>query len=183
MRSVRREGRVVVIRIIVLRRVGESLLRLAVYAPQLEDFLDAVHVYLSFRREAFRSSHVGIALVGKLLRHLGQALTQDRNRFSLVLWIQQEIDSAGVSLDEGLHLIRVLGRPRSARRANQALVMSIRVDRVLQHVEAVRLRNEVEWGKEKGAVVLLFLERLPALQYAARLLYFVVGFIEAFALH
>src|SRR6516225_9469279 len=160
-------SRVVVLRVIVLRRVGESFLRLGVHAPQLEDFLDAVHVYLSFRREAFRSSHVGIALVGKLLRHLGQALTQDRNRFSLVLWIQQEIDSAGVSLDEGLHLIRVLGRPRSARRANQALVMSIRVDRVLRHPSPypVRLRNEVEWGKEKGAVVLLFLERLPALQY------------------
>src|SRR5262245_30463557 len=139
-------SRVVVLRIIVLRRVGESLLRLAVYAPQLEDFLDAVHVYLSFRREAFRSSHVGIALVGKLLRHLGQALPQDRNRFSLVLWIQQEIDPAGVSF-EGPHLMRIVGRPRSARRANQALVMSVHVDGVLQHVEAVRLRNEVEWGK------------------------------------
>src|SRR5262245_42550669 len=118
-------SRVVVLRIIVLRRVGESFLRLAVHAPQLEDFLDAVHVYLSFRREAFRSSHVGIALVGKLLRHLGQALPQDRNRFSLVLWIQQEIDPAGVSFDEGPHLMRVVGRPRSARRANQALVMSV----------------------------------------------------------
>src|SRR5215472_14826230 len=150
-------SRVVVLRIIVLRRVGESLLRLAVYAPQLEDFLDAVHVYLSFRREAFR--------------------------FSLVLWIQQEIDSAGVSLDEGLHFMRVVGRPRSPRRANQALVMSVHVDRVLQHVEAVRLRNEVEWGKEKSAVVPLFLQRVPPLQYTARLLYFVVGVIEPFALH
>src|SRR5262245_56098579 len=131
----------------------------------------------------FRSSHVGIALVGKLLRHLGQAFPQDRNRFSLVLWIQQEIDPAGVSLDEGLHLVRVVGRPRSARRANQALVMSVHVDRVLQHVEAVRLRNEVERGKEKSAVVLLFLQRVPALQYTARLLYFVVGVIETFALH
>ena len=60
-------SRVVVLRIIVLHRVGERLLRFAVHAPQLEDFLDAVHIYLSFRREAFRSSHVGIALVGKLL--------------------------------------------------------------------------------------------------------------------
>src|SRR5215475_12484341 len=121
-------SRVVVLRIIVLHRVGERLLWLAVHAPQLEHFLDAVHVYLSFRREAFRSSHIGIALVGKLLRHLGQALPQDRNRFSLVLWIQQEIDPAGVSVDEGPHLMRIAGRPRSARRANQALVMSVHVD-------------------------------------------------------
>src|SRR5215831_18206184 len=174
-------SRVVVLRIIVLRRVGESLLRLAVYAPQLEDFLHAVHVYFSFRREAFRSSHVGIALVGKLLRHLGQAFPQDRNRFSLVL--QQEIDPAGVSFDEGLYLMRVVGRPRSARRANQALVMSVHVDCVLQHVKAISLRNEVEWGKEKSAVVPLFLQRVPPLQYTARLLYFVVGVIEPFALH
>src|SRR5262249_42236133 len=121
--------------------------------------------------------------VGKLLRHLGQALAQDRNRFSLVLWIQQEIDPAGVSLDVGLHLMRVVGRPRSAGRANQALVMPVYVDCVLQHVKAVRLRNEVEWGKQKSAVVLLFLQRVPALQYTARLLYFVVGVIETFALH
>src|SRR5215475_9979385 len=119
-------SRVVVLRIMVLRRVGESLLRLAVCAPQLEDFLDAVHVYLSFRRETFRFSHVGIALVGKLLRHLGQALPQDRNRFSLGLWIQQEIDPAGVSFDEGPHLMGIVGRPRSARRSNQALLMGFK---------------------------------------------------------
>src|SRR5262249_39006491 len=97
---------------------GERLLWIAVHAPQLEHFLDAVHVYLSFRRETFRSSHIGIALVGKLLRHLGQALPLDRNRFTLILWIQQEIGTDGVSLDEGLHLMRVVGCPRSARRAN-----------------------------------------------------------------
>src|SRR6516164_3748138 len=99
-----------------------------------------------------------------------------------VLAVALASDAAGVSLDEGLHLTRVLRRPPPARRTNQALVMPVRVDRVLQHVEAVRLRHELEWGKEQRAVVLLFPQGLPALQYTARLLDFVVAVIEAFAL-
>jgi len=102
-----------------------------------------------------------------LLGDLRQVFRKQRDRLVLVGGIVEPVERGGEGADVSDHGVPVRVGPALARAADQPLVAPDHVGGVGELVEAARLGLHLERREQQGAGVLLFHERLVALQDAA----------------